>query len=228
MKSNSEYSKIIKDAIKLSVSPTAVKIYQKETDAKKDFKKIDENIMHCQAIITAGKGKSFYATRNELGCPFGIATLGLTEIPEELKSGQQFDKMNVASSQEVGEKLYKQVPKIEEPVEAIAYMPLEDARIDADVVVIIAKPRQIFDLIRAHAYINGERVDCNVGGTQSLCGDIVADTYNTGLSRISFGCMGSHLATELRDDEVIMSIPFNKLEEFTNALSIVTRPPKRN
>lgn len=228
MKNNSEYSKIIKDAIKLSVSPTAVKIYQKETDAKKDFKKIDENIMHCQAIITAGKDKSFYATCNELGCPFGIATLGLTEIPEELKSGQQFDKMNVASSQEVGEKLYKQVPKIEEPVEAIAYMPLEDARIDADVVVIIAKPRQIFDLIRAHAYINGERIDCNVGGTQSLCGDIVADTYNMGLSRISFGCMGSHLATELRDDEVIMSIPFIKLEEFTNALSIVTRPPKRN
>lgn len=178
MKSNNEYSKIIKDALKLDVSPTAVKIYHKEADARKDFKKTDENIMHCQAIITAGKGRSFYATRNELGCLFGIATLGLTGVLEELKTGEAFNRMNVAGSQETGEKLYKQVPRIEEPVEAIAYMPLEDAR-------------QIFDLIRAHVYINGERVDCNVGGTQSLCGDIVVDTYNTGLAKISFGCMGS-------------------------------------
>ena len=69
-----EYSNIIKEKINLETSPTAIKIYEKEEDAKKNFKKIDTNIMHCQAIITAGKDNSFYATKNELGCSFGIAT----------------------------------------------------------------------------------------------------------------------------------------------------------
>ena len=134
--------------------------------------------------------------------------------------------MNVVKTQETGKKFNKQVTKIDKTVEAIAYTPLDDAPEDIDLVVIIAKPKQIFDLIRAHAYTNGERINCNVGGTQSLCGDITANTYNTKESKISFGCMGSHMATELREDQVILSIPANKLEEITEALNIVTQEPK--
>lgn len=174
------------------------------------------------------KRKKFYATNDELGCPFGIATLGLTKIPETLKEGISFHKMNVVKTQEIGKKFYEQVPKMDKKIEAIAYMPLEKSINNIDLVVVIAKPRQIFDLIRAHAYTNGERIDCNVGGTQSLCGDITVNTYNTRQAKISFGCMGSHMATELKEDQVIMSIPVNKLDEITQTLNIVTQPPKNH
>jgi len=53
-----QYSQILKEKINLESSLTAIKIYEKEEQAKKDFKKIQDNIMHCQAIITAGKGKN--------------------------------------------------------------------------------------------------------------------------------------------------------------------------
>lgn len=218
-------SKTIKEKINLTTSPVAVKIFEKKSEINENLEKIEENIMHCQSIITAGKGKSFYATKENLGCPLGVSDLGLTDFPEEFLSGKYFDKMNVTKTEESGKKLVNQVPKMNKTIEAIGYMPLEESE-DFDVLVIIAKPRQIFDLIRAHSYINGERVDCNVGGTQSLCGDIVTDTYQTGKAKISFGCIGSHYATELKEDQVIMSIHADLLKDFVEALTIVTQPPK--
>lgn len=54
--------------------------------------------MHCQAIITASKGKSFYGTSKEIGCPIGASILGLKDIPEKILNGSQFNKMNVTST----------------------------------------------------------------------------------------------------------------------------------
>ena len=215
-----EISNIIKERLKLKTSPVGVKLFEKEEDAIENFEKTDKT-MHCQAIITASKGKSFYGTVNEIGCPTGAGILGLKEIPEKILNGSQFDKMNVTSSQESGKTLIDSVAK-NNSIEAIACMPLEDSKVKPDVVVIIAKPRQIFDLIRANAYQEGKRMDSSVGGTQSLCGDIVVNSIQTNEPHISFGCMGSHMATELRKDQAIIGIPVSKLEEIANSLKTLT------
>lgn len=214
-----EISNIIKESLNLKTSPVSVKLFEKEKDAEEIFEKTNKTI-HCQAIITASKGKSFYGTIAEIGCPIGAGILGLKELPEKILNGSQFDKRNVTSSQESGKALIDSVAK-NNRIEAIAYMPLEDSKIEPDVVVIIAKPRQIFDLIRANTYQEGKRMDNSVGGTQSLCGDIVVNSIQTNEPHISFGCIGSHMATELSEDQVIIRIPISKLEEIANSLNII-------
>ena len=214
-----EISNIIKESLNLKTSPVSVKLFEKEKDAEEIFEKTNKTI-HCQAIITASKGKSFYGTITEIGCPIGAGILGLKKLPEKILNGSQFNKMNVTSSQESGKALIDSVAK-NNTIEAIAYMPLEDSKIEPDVVVIIAKPRQIFDLIRANAYQEGKRMDNSVGGTQSLCGDIVINSIQTNEPHISFGCMGSHMATELSQDQAIIGIPISKLEEIANSLNIL-------
>ena len=214
-----EISNIIKKSLNLKTSPVSVKLFEKEKDAEEIFEKTNKTI-HCQAIITASKGKSFYGTIAEIGCPIGAGILGLKKLPEKILNGSQFNKMNVTSSQESGKALIDSVAK-NNTIEAIAYMPLEDSKIEPDVVVIIAKPRQIFDLIRANAYQEGKRMDNSVGGTQSLCGDIVINSIQTNEPHISFGCMGSHMATELSQDQAIIGIPISKIEEITNSLTIL-------
>ena len=214
-----EISNIIKKSLNLKTSPVSVKLFEKEKDAEEIFEKTNKTI-HCQAIITASKGKSFYGTIDEIGCPIGAGILGLKELPEKILNGSQFNKMNVTSSQESGKALIDSVAK-NNTIEAIAYMPLEDSKIEPDVVVIIAKPRQIFDLIRANTYQEGKRMDNSVGGTQSLCGDIVVNSIQTNEPHISFGCIGSHMATELSEDQVIIGIPISKLEEIANSLNII-------
>ncbi len=214
-----EISNIIKESLNLKTSPVSVKLFEKEKDAEEIFEKTNKTI-HCQAIITASKGKSFYGTIAEIGCPIGAGILGLKKLPEKILNGSQFDKMNVTSSQESGKALIDSVAK-NNTIEAIAYMPLEDSKIEPDVVVVIAKPRQIFDLIRANTYQEGKRMDNSVGGTQSLCGDIVVNSIQTNEPHISFGCIGSHIATELQEDQVIIGIPISKLEEIANSLNII-------
>lgn len=214
-----EISNIIKESLNLKTSPVSVKLFEKEKDAEEIFEKTNKTI-HCQAIITASKGKSFYGTIAEIGCPIGAGILGLKKLPEKILNGSQFDKMNVTSSQESGKALIDSVAK-NNTIEAIAYMPLEDSKIEPDVVVVIAKPRQIFDLIRANTYQEGKRMDNSVGGTQSLCGDIVVNSIQTNEPHISFGCIGSHMATELQEDQVIIGIPISKLEEIANSLNII-------
>ena len=214
-----EISNIIKESLNLKTSPVSVKLFEKEKDAEEIFEKTNKTI-HCQAIITASKGKSFYGTIAEIGCPIGAGILGLKKLPEKILNGSQFNKMNVTSSQESGKALIDSVAK-NNTIEAIAYMPLEDSKIEPDVVVVIAKPRQIFDLIRANTYQEGKRMDNSVGGTQSLCGDIVVNSIQTNDPHISFGCIGSHMATELSEDQVIIGIPISKLEEIANSLNIL-------
>ena len=214
-----EISNIIKESLNLKTSPVSVKLFEKEKDAEEIFEKTNKTI-HCQAIITASKGKSFYGTIAEIGCPIGAGILGLKKLPEKILNGSQFDKMNVTSSQESGKALIDSVAK-NNTIEAIAYMPLEDSKIEPDVVVVIAKPRQIFDLIRANTYQEGKRMDNSVGGTQSLCGDILVNSIQTNDPHISFGCIGSHMATELSEDQVIIGIPISKLEEIANSLNII-------
>ena len=214
-----EISNIIKESLNLKTSPVSVKLFEKEKDAEEIFEKTNKTI-HCQAIITASKGKSFYGTIAEIGCPIGAGILGLKKLPEKILNGSQFDKMNVTLSQESGKALIDSVAK-NNTIEAIAYMPLEDSKIEPDVVVVIAKPRQIFDLIRANTYQEGKRMDNSVGGTQSLCGDIVVNSIQTNDPHISFGCIGSHMATELSEDQVIIGIPISKLEEIANSLNII-------
>ena len=214
-----EISNIIKESLNLKTSPVSVKLFEKEKDAEEIFEKTNKTI-HCQAIITASKGKSFYGTIAEIGCPIGAGILGLKKLPEKILNGSQFNKMNVTSSQESGKALIDSVAK-NNTIEAIAYMPLEDSKIEPDVVVVIAKPRQIFDLIRSNTYQKGKRMDNSVGGTQSLCGDIVINSIQTNEPHISFGCIGSHIATELSEDQVIIGIPISKIEEITNSLTIL-------
>ena len=94
-----EISNIIKESLNLKTSPVSVKLFEKEKDAEEIFEKTNKTI-HCQAIITASKGKSFYGTIDEIGCPIGAGILGLKELNEKILNGSQFNKMNVTSSQE--------------------------------------------------------------------------------------------------------------------------------
>lgn len=216
-----KHSQIIREKINLKSSPVMIKFYENVNDVQNDFLQIQKQIIHCQAVLNASKGKSFYATADNLGCKNGVVALGLTEPYPELMDGSFFNQANVTCNKNCGKKLISKVPLMNRKIKAISYSPLENST-EGDVVIIIAKPRQTFDLIRAKVYLDGERVDCSVSGTQSLCGDIAVNTRLTDKMTISFGCMGSHYATDLEDDKVIIGIPTNLLDDFVGALETVT------
>ncbi len=218
-----EQSEIIKNSLNLTTEPVAIKLFEKESKAKSYLEKGD-NILHCQAVITASKGKSFYSTSKELGCGVAGQILGLKEVKENLTDGRYFDSKNVTQNQEKGANLISEASIINEKTEAIGYMPLGKVTFKPDVIAIIAEPKQIYNIIRAHVYHTGKRLETSVSGTQSLCGDIVAKTIIENKINISYGCVGSHLATEFGSTDVAVGIPIDELEDICDALKIVKLP----
>lgn len=219
-----EHSQIIKDCLNLKNNPVGVKLFKKEDEAKKLLPKINNKILHCQGIINASNGESFYGTVNELKCETAIQILGLKALNEDLLNGSKFNKMNVTKTQNAGKRLIKNTAKLDKKIEAIGYMPLENVVVKPDVVVILGKAKQIFNLIRANTYNKGERLENSVSGTQSLCGDIIINTYLNNKLNISYGCIGSRLASDLKDNEIAIGIPISKLEEITTSLKITKIP----
>ena len=55
--------------------------------------------------------------------------------------------MNVTKTQNAGKRLIKNTAKLDKKIEAIGYMPLENVVVKPDVVVILGKAKQIFNLI---------------------------------------------------------------------------------
>ena len=67
--------------------------------------------------------------------------------------------MNVTKTQNAGKRLIKNTAKLDKKIEAIGYMPLENVVIKPDVVVILGKAKQIFNLIRANTYNKREKLE---------------------------------------------------------------------
>ena len=99
-----KHSQIIKNCLNLKNNPVGVKLFKKEDEAKKLLPKINNKILHCQGIINASNGESFYGTVNELKCETAIQILGLKALNEDLLNGSKFNKMNVTKTQNAGKR----------------------------------------------------------------------------------------------------------------------------
>ncbi|OED30645.1 DUF169 domain-containing protein [Methanosphaera sp. WGK6] len=183
----------LKILFKLDKSPVAVKLYKSENDVKKILPKFEDKAKHCQlTYISAQNKKSFYATVNEVDCKSGAGSLGLLDVPN-LK-----------------------VPKAEPINEAVAYAPLENATFEPDVVILYCNVMQAFDFITLYRRSTGKRLQPDLAGTQALCSESVIIPKETKKPNISFGCPGSRAFSDLKEDELIISLTVDDAEIISN------------
>jgi len=79
------------------------------------------------------------------------------------------------------------------------------------VILIITNPKQVMELSQALLHKNGGRVNASFAGKQSVCADGVAYPYISGEAGVTVGCSGSRKYTEIKEDEMIISIPVDML-----------------
>ncbi|WP_455645179.1 DUF169 domain-containing protein [Methanosphaera sp.] len=186
-------SEKLKILLKLDKSPVAVKLYESEEDVQKILPKYDDKAKHCQlTYITAQDKKSFYATVDEIDCKSGAGSLGLLDVPN-LK-----------------------VPKAEPNNEAVAYMPLEKAEFEPDSIILYCNVMQAFDFITLYRRSTGNRLQPDLAGTQALCSESVIIPKETKKPNISFGCYGSRAFSDLKEDELIISLTIEDAETIAN------------
>ena len=205
--------KELRDILQMNTSPVAVHLVSADEEIPEDIPHVGETTRHCQMVDNVRRlGDPFYATLEDHQCKGGAAVMGLSEMSPKLKSGEVYYNLNHFATVGSAKSTMEKVPMVEaNSVRAIVYSPLEKATFKPDVVLIIAKPKQVMQLSQALLHKEGGRVNAGFAGKQSVCADGVAYPYLTGEAGVTVGCSGSRKYTEIQDEEMIMSVPVDML-----------------
>ncbi len=201
------------DTLSLRTSPVAVHLVQENEELPVGIPRIGENTRHCQMVDSVRrKGSQFYAVLEDHMCKGGAAVMGLSEMGEKLKTGEVYYHLNHFRSMDAAKSTMEKVPRVPpHSVKAVVYSPLEKTTFKPDVILIITNPKQVMELSQALLHKEGGRVNASFAGKQSVCADGVAYPYLSGEAGVTVGCSGSRKYTEIKEDEMIISIPVDML-----------------
>ncbi len=100
--------------------------------------------------------------------------------------------------------------RIPDKVAALRIGPLDDA----DVVILVLQPAQV---MTASLIIEG--INLRFRRNRAVCGDNVAEVFNSGEPRISFLCVGSRTSGGFNKDELVLSLPYKQFMELSLRMS---------
>ncbi|MDR2873241.1 MAG: DUF169 domain-containing protein [Methanobrevibacter sp.] len=223
LKDNNFISEQLKDNLKLDISPVAIKLIIHEKDLPEGFKRLDEKKRHCEMVKDASSGEMFYADADNQSCKGGSAVLGLENLPLKIETGEFYYKLGRFKSIGSGKRTMDKVPKIDSMIYAIVYCPLEKANFQADVIIVIANPKQGMLISQAVVYTLGGRVEANFAGIQSVCADAVAGPYTTRNPNITLACSGSRKFADFGDDELIIGLNGENIGCIGTALNLMKK-----
>ncbi|MBI0584540.1 MAG: DUF169 domain-containing protein [Methanomassiliicoccus sp.] len=222
-----ERSKTLVEALGLKHEPVAITLIKKGGTAPAGYLVPDKPIRHCQAIMRARKGESLFVQADKQACPVGASSLGLTSVPEKVRSGEFHYSMGMYGSQEAARETMGRRPALEAgSMEATAVAPLSKAKLEPDVVVVTGTPEQMFWLLPAASTFSvGGRVTIEMAAVQAACADSTVIPYLTGKVNISLGCFGCRKTTDIGPDEMLVGIPGSKLGEVVSAVEKMREGP---
>lgn len=221
LKENQEYAKVLDETVKLTSFPVAIKLIYSKDEVPDEINLIDEKIRHCEMVRKASYGDKFYSTLNEQLCQGGAGALGLRDMPPKLASGETYFNLKRFKDIEAAKNTVGNLSVVKDNPWGYVYAPLKDANFKADIVVVISEPKGILKISQAIVYNDGEHIKPSFAGIQSLCGDCVANPYNSKKYNISLGCDGSRKEADIKGEELIIGIHYNKLNEIVESLKVI-------
>ena len=220
------YGVTLKEKLALSTFPVAVRLLKEGEAIPAGLEKPGEQMRHCQFVDTVRRtGRSFITVYDDHQCKGGAAALGLGELSEAVKSGRfYFEKLGHFASHEAAVRTIDSIPFLPAfSSKAVAYAPLEKATFVPDVVLFICTPKQAMLLTQCSLFAEGGRFDASFSGKQSVCSDGVAKVVSAGRPNITIGCSGSRSYAEIKDEEMIFSIPASDLDGLMKGLEVFAK-----
>ena len=220
------YGNELQSLLRLEGFPVAVKLVPagSEDEFIDRFEKFGSQVRHCQMTDRVRRtGEMFYTTLEEHQCKGGAAALGLTKLPDKVKSGEfYFETLHHFETLKAAKKTIDSITFLEPNSHSIAiYGPLEKASFEPDVVIFICTPEQAMLLTQGWEYRDGGRIDAAFSGKQSVCSDAVAHVVKTGKPNATIGCSGSRSHAGIMPNEMIFSIPAEDVEKTVHGLRML-------
>ena len=220
------YGVELRELLQLEGHPVAVKLIPagQADEVVGKFNKLDHLMRHCQITDHIRRsGETFYTTIEEQQCKGGAAALGLTQLPEKVKTGEFYcDGLKQFEDVPAAKNTIDQVTFLEPfTSSAVVYGPLDDLKFDPDVIIFICKPKQAMLLTQGFLFKEGGRIHSEFSGKQSVCSDAVAQVLTLDRPNLTIGCSGSRSYAKIMDEELLFSMPVKDLEKTVYGLRIL-------
>lgn len=211
------YGEEIEQRLLLKTSPIAIKLIKKEADipegAIRPKRDLGVHVGLCQGFAMSRRELATIAMLKEDNwCYVPVLAFGLSRPPEAYLEGNAEYPARVAD-REASKKLAQNSPRLEYgKCIGVASAPLKKANFVPDLVVIYCNSAQLRCLLVAIRYKEGYQVTSTLepGGA---CVQSTVPVIKSGECQVSVPCGGDRKHALAQDDEMIFSVPIDKLED---------------
>lgn len=220
---------IITSYLDLDRQPVGVKFFfDKDEFENFEVPQRDRKVTYCNSVQLASKGKSMKLTKENHGCPNGAMALKMKDVPEPIANGKGRFSKNIYKDVETSKSINDEMLFLKEEPVGIAVMPLENYKVEPDVVIVVSGSYNVMRLIQGHGYFNGYTNNFKTVGLQAVCHDLTTYPHNTQDINLTLLCPGTRLVADWQVDEIGMGIPFAKWYEIVEGVKETTNPFERN
>jgi len=212
-----DYGVEIEQRLRLGTSPIAIKLLKTEEDIPEEAIRPKRDLgLHlglCQGFAMSRRDKATVAMLKEDNwCYVPVLAFGLAKPPEYFLEGHMFFPDYIA---DVGEakRLAATDPHLEfGKYIGVASAPLKSTKFKPDVVVIYCDVGQLRGLVLAMKYKAGYQVTCKID-PMGACYQSTVPVILSGECQITVPCGGDTQYALAQDDEMVFSLPAEKLDE---------------
>ncbi|HEX5433982.1 MAG TPA: DUF169 domain-containing protein [Candidatus Angelobacter sp.] len=213
-----EFATSLQEKLKLSHAPVGIAFLDEAPDGVKHY---EEAVPSACAFWKAAESELFYATASDhYNCPIGAITQGF-QIPQPVSANamELIGMMGKISYLEAAEA--SNVPTVEKKHKVIVYGPLKDfGEFQPDVVLLVATPLQAMLISEASGVASwGTGHESRTLGRPACA--VIPSSLKSNDTTISMACMGARTFADIKDEEVLISIPARALIELQNRLPVI-------
>lgn len=220
------FAKEFEEYVRPRCFPLAVKLLESEKDIPKDAirpkKDLGVQLSLCQAYgMSRREGEVIAMLKEDMWCPEPIICYGLVEPPSYFLEGHmnflEEEKARYVKNLAAAKNLANLIPRFE-PGKYIGVVssPTEKATFNPDLIMVYCNPAQVTHLTISAGYTTGNPITSTMGG--GACARSVIPPMQTKQYQIAIPCPGDRRWGLAQDDELIFTIPAEKMDEIMEGL----------
>jgi len=206
-------------------------LYTEEEYHSANAKTVTVPIHYCVMVRLASEGRALKSTGDHLACLAGARALGLKEIDDNHRSGQNGKKLGLYHDMPTAKRTRDNMSYCDHQAFGIMVKPLEDYDSEPDVVIIVSHPYNIMRIVQGYSYYNGVQSAFKMTGNQAICSESTAYPYVNNNINVSLLCIGTRHKAGWGDHELSVGFPIglfnNIVDGMINTVNIMDNNQKK-
>jgi len=193
-------------------------LFTKEDYNNSDAKQVKSKLNYCVMVKLAMSGYGLKATGDLIECIAGARALGLKEMDDYHKTGQNGKRLGLYRDGITSKNARDNMSYCDHKVYGIMVKPIDDYNEEPDIVIIVSNPYNVMRIVQGYSYYYGVQPNYKMSGNQAICSESTACPYISNDINVSMMCIGTRHRAGWKDNELSVAFPFNRLDNITEGV----------